>query len=99
MPGHLTVEERDSIARMRHAGADQKEVARAVGRSPSTISRELRRNRTGDEYYAAQAQRESERRRRERPLVLKMETPQINAAVLAGLADEMVAGADRRPLR
>jgi len=88
MPGHLSVEERDSIARLRHEGADQKQVAQAVGRSPSTISRELRRNRTGDEYYAAQAQRESERRRRERPLVLKLEDPQINAAVRAGLAEE-----------
>lgn len=88
MPSHLTVEERDSIAQLRHQGADQKEIARAVGRCPSTISRELRRNRTDDQYYAAQAQRESERRRRERPLVRKMDDPQINEAVRSGLAQE-----------
>jgi transposase, IS30 family len=88
MPSHLTVEERDSIAQLRHQGADQREIAKAVGRCPSTISREFRRNRTGDEYYAAQAQRESERRRRERPLVRKMDDPQINEAVRSGLADE-----------
>ena len=88
MPSHLTVEERDSLARLRHEGADQQEIARAIGRSPATISRELRRNRTGYEYYAAQAQRQSERRRRERPLARKMDDPQINEAVRAGLAHE-----------
>ena len=84
----LHVEERDRIAQLRHQGADQKEIAQAVGRCPSTISRELRRNRTDGEYYAAQAQREAERRRQERPLVRKMEDPEINEAVRAGLAQE-----------
>jgi IS30 family transposase len=88
MASHLTLEERDRIAQLRHQGADQKEISRAVGRCPSTISRELQRNGTGNEYYAARAQRESERRRRERPLVLKMEDPQINQAVRAGLAQD-----------
>jgi IS30 family transposase len=73
---------------LRCQGADQEDIAKALGRSPGTISRELRRNRTGDAYYAAQAQRESERRRRERPLVRKMDDPEINAAIRAGLAQE-----------
>ena len=88
MAHHLTLEERDRIAQLRHQGADQQEIADAVGRSASTISRELRRNRTDDEYFAAQAQREAERRREERPLVRKMEDPEINEAVRAGLAQE-----------
>ena len=88
MPGHLTAEERDSIARLRHQGANQQEIARAIGRSGSAISRELRRNRTGGDYYAAQAQRLAERRRRERPLARKMDDPQLNQAVRAGLAHE-----------
>src|SRR3974377_1158611 len=78
MANHLTPEERDRIAQLQYQGADQKEIARAVGRSPATISRELRRNGTQGGYYAAQAQRESERRRRERPLVRKMDEPEIN---------------------
>ncbi len=41
----LTLQERDRIAQLRHQGADQKEIAQAVERCPSTISRELRRNR------------------------------------------------------
>ena len=88
MANHLTLEERDRIAQLRYQGAAQKEIARALGRCPSTVSRELRRNRTEGEYYAAQAQREAERRRQERPLVRKMEDPEINEAVRAGLAQE-----------
>ena len=88
MTNHLTLEERDRIAQLRYQGADQKEIAQAVGRSPSTISRELRRNHTGGEYYAAQAQREAERRRQERPLVRKMDDPEINEVVRVGLAQE-----------
>jgi IS30 family transposase len=88
MAHHLTLEERDRIAQLRHQGAAQKEIAKSVGRCPSTISRELRRNRVGDEYYAAQAQQEARRRRQERPLVRKMDDPEINQAVRAGLAQE-----------
>jgi transposase, IS30 family len=89
MAHHLTMEERDRIAQMRHHGADQKEIAKAVARCPSTISRELRRNRTANGYFAAQAQCEAQRRRQERPLVRKMEDPQINEAVRTGLAHEL----------
>jgi transposase, IS30 family len=106
MANHLTLEERDRIAQLRCRGADQKEIAQALGRSPATICRELRRNRTDDEYLAAQAQRQAQRRRRERPLVRKMDDPKINATVRAGLArnwsPEQIAGrmrqqdADRR---
>ena len=88
MANHLTLEERDRIAQLRHHGADQKEIAKAVGRCPSTISRELRRNRTEGEYQAAQAQRQAELRRRERPIVRKMDDARINEAVRAGLARE-----------
>jgi len=88
MASHLTMEERDRIAQWRCQHASQTEIAQALGRSPATIRRELRRNRTGREYYAAQAQRESERRRRERPLVGKIDDPEINRTVRAGLAQE-----------
>ena len=88
MPHHLTVEERDSIAQLLHQGANQKEIACSLGRCPSTISRELRRNCTGTGYHAAQAQQTSERRRRDRPLTRKMDDPQINDAVRSGLAQE-----------
>lgn len=88
MAGHLTSEERDRISQLRHQQADQKEIAKALGRCPSTISRELHRNRTRNEYYAAQAQRQAEQRRRERPLDRKIDDPEINQAVREGLAQE-----------
>lgn len=88
MAGHLTLEERDRIAQLWRRGFDQKQIAEDVGRSPATISRELRRNRSGDDYCAGCAQQQAERRRRERPLVRKMDDPQINQFVRAGLGRE-----------
>ncbi len=86
MAGHLTSQDRDCIAQLAHQGADQKEIAQALNRSPSTISREMRRNRTDDNYHASQAQQRAERRRRERPITRKMDDPEIDEAVRDGLA-------------
>ena len=88
MACHLTMEERDRIAQLRHRGADRGEIAKALQRDRATISRELRRNCTGDEYYAAQAHHRAEERRRQRPLTRKMDDPQMNQAVRAGLAQQ-----------
>ncbi|MGI9427200.1 MAG: IS30 family transposase [Bythopirellula sp.] len=96
MARHVTMEERDRIAQLKHQGVSQQEIARALQRSPSTISRELRRNGSGNEYFAAQAQHRAVRRRRERPLMRKMDDPDIKANVCGGLAKywspEQVAG-------
>ncbi len=96
MSSHLTTEERDRIAQLKYRGANQKEIARALKRSPATISRELRRNRTGNEYYAGMAQQHAERRRRERPIIRKMDNPEINQAVRHGVTQywspEQIAG-------
>lgn len=100
MAHHLTMEERDRIAQLRHQGADQKEIARALERSTATISRELRRNRSGDVYFGAQAHVQSQRRRRQRPLVRKMDAPELNDTVRRGLTQywspEQIAGRLRR---
>ena len=96
MACHLTMEERDRIAQLKHQGANQQAIARALQRSPSTISRELQRNGSENEYFAAQAQHRAASRRRERPLMRKMDDPEIKAAVLRGLAQywspEQIAG-------
>jgi IS30 family transposase len=61
---YLCFEEREEIALLRVQGAGVREIARRVGRSPSTISRELRRNaatRGGKlEYRASVAQWKAE---------------------------------------
>ena len=41
---YLCFEEREEIALLRAQGAGVREIARRLGRSPSTVSRELRRN-------------------------------------------------------
>jgi transposase, IS30 family len=78
--------ERQSIARLWCRRTSQKNIARALGRCPSTISRELRRNSPGSHYDAVQSQRHSERRRRERPVARKMANPETNKVVRSGLA-------------
>ena len=88
MRNHLTLEERDRIAQLRHSGANGKEIAQRLQRSESTIGRELDRNSLDGEYLAGQAQQQSDQRRRERPLKRKMDDPQINQFVRHGLAQE-----------
>lgn len=96
MACHLTKEERDRIAQLYQQGAQQEEIARALGRDPSTIGRELRRNSTVHGYFAAQAQERAEERRR-RPRKRKLDDPELNETVRRGLAQEwapeQIAGA------
>ena len=62
---YLSFAEREEIAILRAQGCGTREVARRLNRSPSTISRELRRNaatRCGDlEYRATTAQWHADR--------------------------------------
>lgn len=88
MPSHLTIHERDRIAELRFQGFNQKEIAGTIGRCPTTISRELRRNCSRGEYHAAAAHQSATHRRAERPLTRKMDDPAINEGVRAGLAQE-----------
>src|ERR1019366_8431857 len=65
---YLSLSEREEIAILKAKGCGVREIARQVGRSPSTISRELRRNaasRTDSSgYRAITAQWHAERRAR-----------------------------------
>jgi transposase, IS30 family len=63
--GHLTMEERNVIYRMRFQGYSAAEIARCLGRHRSTIGRECRRNARGDgRYFAGEAQAWAHSRRR-----------------------------------
>lgn len=62
---HLTLEERSMIAPMRILGWSLRSIAAQLGRAPSTISRELRRNGDGRGAYAGYwAHRDAQCRRR-----------------------------------
>jgi transposase, IS30 family len=72
---YLSFSEREEIAILKAKGCGVREIARQIDRSPSTISRELRRNaatRSGRlEYRAVNAQWHADRRAR-RPKVAKL---------------------------
>lgn len=79
MPGpRLTLEDREDIAHWLAVGHSVRQIALRVGRSPSTVSRELRRNRSGSPWryrpYPAQI-RATARARRNRPRKLAAGTP------------------------
>ncbi len=68
----LTENERYQIYVMKKAGHRQHEIAVLLGRSPSTISRELRRNQGLRGYRPGQAQRLTEARRRDAYKAIKV---------------------------
>ena len=93
---YLWFEEREEIALLRAQGAGVREIARRVGRSPSTISRELRRNaatRGGKlEYRASVAQWKAELMAR-RPKTAKLAANEQ----LREYVQERLCGQVRRP--
>jgi len=81
MASHLTLEEHEIIADLHRTGKMQTQIAERLGRSKSTISRELRRNRSRNSYWTVAAQRKAQRRRSERPWVAKMQRPEVRRYV------------------
>jgi IS30 family transposase len=99
---YLSFGEREQIALLRAARRGVREIARQLGRSPSTISRELRRNaatrRGGFEYRATTAQWHADRRaRRPKPAKLAV-NPRLRAYVQGRLAG-VVQRPDGVPVR
>lgn len=61
--GQLSLEERCEIARLQGAGCSRRAIAKALGRDPSTIGRELKRNTDRDAgYKPAKAQSKADQR-------------------------------------
>jgi IS30 family transposase len=93
---YLSFAEREEIAILRARGAGVRKVARQLGRSPSTISRELRRNAAtrggGLEYRATTAQWHADLRAR-RPKAAKLA---VNLE-LRGYVQDRLAGVVQRP--
>ncbi|WP_443717869.1 transposase [Rhodococcus globerulus] len=78
----LSQDERIEIADLRHAGLSIRAIANRLGRSPSTISRELRRNAVkGNDYRPFEAHlRATARRARQHPRGLAI-TPELQRVV------------------
>ena len=93
---YLSFAEREEIAVLLARGCGVREIARRLGRAPSTISRELQRNsalRTGrPEYRASTAQTHADRRaRRPKPAKLAV-NPELRRYV-----QDRLAGSVQRP--
>lgn len=90
----LSLEDRCEIARLQAAGHSIRQIAANLDRAPSTIARELKRNRGADAYKAGYAQ-EQTKARRWRGSRLDRE-PLLRRAVLerlaAGWSPEQIAG-------
>src|SRR5581483_10737635 len=92
----LTPNERDQIAILLGKGLSLRDIALQLGRNPSTISREVRRNPFNDSYVAISAQAQSDKRkflaRKRHPL----KDPETYAYVLEklhfGWSPEQISG-------
>jgi IS30 family transposase len=83
------MEEREIVSQMWAAGHLRKAIADRLGRSRSTIGRELKRNgREDGSYSAVAAQQKAARRRQQRRLVRKLQRPELNASVRSRLTQE-----------
>jgi transposase, IS30 family len=75
---HLTIQERACIFQFKQLGMKIREIARALNRTPSTISREFKRNgfKTQYKYHPTNAQKKYEQRRKKchRPKQITQET-------------------------
>jgi IS30 family transposase len=65
---HLTIEERTSIAYLHNQGVSIRQIAKTIGRNPSTVKRELNRNYTPNrfgtkDYYPLSSQKRYEKRK------------------------------------
>ena len=93
---YLSFEEREEIAILRARGKGVREIARAIGRDPGTISRELRRNaatRSGKQEYRAGVAQWKAQQAAKRPKSAKL----VQNERLRQYVQERLAGSVRGP--
>lgn len=99
-PGTLTLPEREEISRGLARGESVRQIARLLGRAPSTVSREVARNKGRRRYRAVDAEDRAWRRSRRPKACLLAEQPELREYVAARLAEdwspEQIAGVLKR---
>lgn len=92
----LTLCERESIAQMKYAGRSPEKIGRAMGRAPSTIRREIKRNTSEKGYRPSEAQQQAQQRRYQRHLERKLDCLDLQDEVRKGMSrnwsPETIAG-------
>jgi IS30 family transposase len=95
-PGTLALSEREEISRGLARGDSVRQIARVLGRAPSTVSREVARNRGSRKYRAIDADDRAWRRARRPKACLLARDPVLRAYVADRLAEdwspEQIAG-------
>ena len=95
---HLSLTERDRITELRFQGISLREIANELGRSPSTLSRELKRNATPAYklYLSHRAHERAVTRKKESSIRPRLKEERIVSYVRARLAEdwspELIAG-------
>ena len=92
---HLSCEDRDQIAVLLVAGHNNTSIARILGRSPSTISRELKRNSLQNGRYSAQIADGAYMHRRKRNAVIERDDRLalfVRDRLAEGCTPERIAG-------
>ena len=84
-PRYLSQPERIAIADLLSGGASIRAIARELGRPPSTISREIRRNGDADGRYRPHRAEQAARARMCRPRLRRIAVDTVLAGVVAGL--------------
>jgi len=93
---YLSFHEREEIALLKAQGAGVRQITRAIGRDPSTISRELRRNaatRVGDSGYRASVAQWKAELTAKRPKPAKL----VTNLKLRAYVEERLSGQISRP--
>ena len=92
---HLSQDERYQIQILHRAGFLPSQIGRQLARHPTTIARELRRNRRQQDYQAGHAQCLSLQRRHRasaQPRIAMVTWDAVEAALAEGLSPEQIAG-------
>lgn len=92
---HLSLKERHYIALQRKLGVSQNRIAQLLGRSQSSISREIKRNTGQRGYRHRQAHRKAEKRHKIKAKYVKLTEPikqQITCKIREEWSPEQIAG-------
>jgi len=93
---HLTKEERDRLAVLHSKGWTLRAISTKMGRDKGTLSRELKRNKSGSMYLPHKAQEKAELRENAEHKSKRLKTyalaHDIERMVMDGLSPELIAG-------
>ena len=87
---HLTADERDHICALRASGKSLGDIAKSLVRNKSTISRELKRNRSSvyNYYCSNQAQQRAKKRKQVAGKRDRLKSPDIRRYVIKKLKQD-----------